>query len=146
MSCHDIGRGMDSVTQVVIKMYDTREITIKTALKLFTALKRGVYWCDGNEHEAVQSIFNCRCGNCLKRMKPGEKLFNIYDSPSEVTENSYDVLRNYKEDYAGWRFCTECFDKIISTVSNGSYSGAAARRYIEEKHQDSPEDFTVVED
>ena len=27
MSCHDIGRGMDSVTQVVIKMYDAGEIT-----------------------------------------------------------------------------------------------------------------------
>ena len=26
MSCHDIGRGIDSVTQVVIKMYDTEEI------------------------------------------------------------------------------------------------------------------------
>ena len=84
MSCHDIGRGMDSVTQVVIKMYDAGEITIKTALKLFTALKKGVYWCDGNENEAVQSIFNCRCGNCLKKMKTGEKLFNIYDSPSGI--------------------------------------------------------------
>ena len=27
MRCHDIGRGMDSVTQVVIKMYDAGEIT-----------------------------------------------------------------------------------------------------------------------
>ena len=35
MSCHDIGRGLDSVTRVVIEMYDTGEITIKTALKLF---------------------------------------------------------------------------------------------------------------
>ena len=43
MSCHDIGRGMDSITQVVIKMYDAEEITSKTALKLFSALKSGVY-------------------------------------------------------------------------------------------------------
>ena len=27
MSCHNIGRGMDSVTRVVIKMYDAGEIT-----------------------------------------------------------------------------------------------------------------------
>jgi hypothetical protein len=81
-------------------MYDTGEITIKTALKLFTALRNGVYWCDGNEHEAVRSIFNCRCGNCLKKMKPGEKFFDIDDSPSGVVENSDDILRNYKEDYA----------------------------------------------
>ncbi|MBO5731252.1 MAG: hypothetical protein J6R67_08645 [Treponema sp.] len=67
MSCHDIGRGMDSVTQVVIRMYDAGEINSKTALKLFTALKKGVHWCDGNEYEAVLSIFNCRCGNCLKK-------------------------------------------------------------------------------
>ena len=32
MSCHDIGRGIDSVTQVVIKMYDTEEIA---GLKIF---------------------------------------------------------------------------------------------------------------
>ena len=146
MSCHDIGRGMDSITQVVIKMYDAEEITSKTALKLFSALKSGVYWCDGNAHEAVQSIFNCRCGQCLKKMKPGEKLFNIYDAPGGVTENSNDILRNYQEDYAGWRFCTECFDNIISTVSNGNYSGEEARKYIEQKHQDRPEDFTVVEE
>lgn len=146
MSCHDIGRGLDSVTRVVIEMYDTGEITIKTALKLFTALRNGVYWCDGNEHEAVLSIFNCRCGNCLKKMKPGEKFFDIDDSPSGVIENSDDILRNYKEDYAGWRFCTECFDKIISTVSNGNYSGEDARKYIEQIHEDRPEDFTVVEE
>ena len=34
MSCHDIGRGMDSVTQVVIKMYDAGEITGLVFLKL----------------------------------------------------------------------------------------------------------------
>ena len=43
MSCHDIGRGMDSVTQVVIRMYDAGEINSKTVLKLFTALKKVVY-------------------------------------------------------------------------------------------------------
>lgn len=74
-------------------------------------------------------------------MKPEEKLFNIYDAPGGVTENSNDILRNYQEDYAGWRFCTECFDNIISTVSNGNYSGEEARKYIEQKHQDRPEDF-----
>ena len=79
-------------------------------------------------------------------MKPGEKFFDIDDSPSGVIENSDDILRNYKEDYAGWRFCTECFDKIISTVSNGNYSGEDARKYIEQIHEDRPEDFTVVEE
>lgn len=79
-------------------------------------------------------------------MKPGEKFFDIDDSPSGVVENSDDILRNYKEDYAGWRFCTECFDKIINTVSNGSYSGEDARKYIEQIHEDRPEVFTVVDE
>ena len=34
MSCHDIGRGMDSVTQFIIKMYDAGEITRLVFLKL----------------------------------------------------------------------------------------------------------------
>ena len=33
MSCHDIGRGMDSVTRVVRKMYDAGEITGLVFLK-----------------------------------------------------------------------------------------------------------------
>lgn len=143
MSCHNIGRGMDSVTQVVIEMYDKKELSKKTALKLFSALKAGVYWCDGNEYEAVESIMNCRCGKCLKKMKPSEKFYNVYDCSIFITGNPWKILNKYNEDYAGWRFCIDCFDEIINTVSQGKKSGEEARKYIEEYHKNRTENYTA---
>ena len=136
MSCHDIGRGMDSVTKVVIAMFDNEELTRDAALKLFTALKNGVHWCDGNENEAVASIIHCRCGKCLKEMKSGEKLFNIYDCSPLVGGNPWDILDNYNGDYGGWYFCKNCFDEIIKEVTDGKISGEAARNFIEESNED----------
>ena len=143
MSCHNIGRGMDSVTQVVIEMFDNGELNKESALKLFTALKNGVNWCDGNEGEAVESIINCRCGKCLKRMGSGEKFYDIYDCSMLVTGSTWNILENYNEDYGGWRFCKNCFDEILLIVSDGKISGEVARNYIEERHKESPENFTA---
>ena len=143
MSCHDIGRGMDSVTQVVIEMFDNGELSKPSALKLFMALKDGVNWCDGNEYEAVESIMDCRCGKCLKKMESGQKFYDIYDCSIFVTGSPWDILRNYKENYAGWRFCTTCFDEIINGVSEGKISGESARKYIEEEYKEALEKFTA---
>ncbi len=143
MSCHDIGRGMDSVTQVAIEMYDNGELNRNAALKLFTALKKGVNWCDGNEGEAVASIIYCRCGKCLRKMTTGEKFYDIHDASMSVTGSSWDILKNYKENYAGWYFCQDCFDEFINIVSEGKIFGKDARKCIEEEYKDSPENFTV---
>lgn len=79
-------------------------------------------------------------------MRLGDKLYNIYYCPTGIVKNSYDILNNYKEDYAGWRFCTNCFDEIISTVSKGNHPGGEARKHIEQKYENSPKNFTVVEE
>lgn len=78
MSCHNIGRGMDSVTKVVAQMYINNEITKDVAFRLFKALRKGVNWCDGNEYEATESISEVLCGRCLKQYSDGEKPVNLY--------------------------------------------------------------------
>ena len=131
MSCHDIGRGMDSVTKVVIKMYDNKELSRDAALKIFSSLRRGVHWCDGNEGEAVASIIDCRCGKCLKEIGDEEKLYDIDDCSDLISKSLWDVLDGYVKYYAGWYFCKDCFDEIIQEVSDGKISGEEARNYIE---------------
>lgn len=34
MSCHDIGNGMNYVAKLISEMYDTKEISKKTAVKI----------------------------------------------------------------------------------------------------------------
>lgn len=60
MSCHDIGRGMNSVVKVVLGLYDQEKFDRDTARLLFAACRKGVHWCDGNEDEAIASLRGCR--------------------------------------------------------------------------------------
>ena len=133
MSCHDIGRGMNSVTRVVIKMFDNGELSREAALKLLMALKLGVHWCDGNEYEAVASILDCRCGKCLKKIEEDENFYDIYECSPLVAERPMGILDNYNENYAGYFFCKDCFDNIIKAITNGKITGEVARKYIDER-------------
>lgn len=84
MSCHDIGRGMDSVTQVVAEMYINGEITKDVAYRLFRALQKGVHWCDGNEYEATASISNMLCGRCLKVYGENDDIIEAWDTIADL--------------------------------------------------------------
>ena len=81
MSCHDIGRGMSAVSKTVLDLYEEKQISKESAMKLILACRKGVHWCDGNEGEALEhknrtlisrlllqiklnSIFSC----CLKSL------------------------------------------------------------------------------
>ena len=77
MSCHDIGRGLNSVVGVVITLYDEGKLDIETARTIIVACRKGVHWCDGNEDEAVMRLRTCRCGKCLKVVKKGEELLPL---------------------------------------------------------------------
>lgn len=41
MSCHDIGRGMNFVSELISEMYDTGEISKESAVKIFRRLQKG---------------------------------------------------------------------------------------------------------
>lgn len=43
MSCHDIGRGLNSVVKVIIKEYDNGKFSQETAKKLIKACRKGVH-------------------------------------------------------------------------------------------------------
>ena len=89
MSCHDIGRGMDSVAKIVAEMYINGEITKEVAFRLFYALRKGVHWCDGNEDEATVSISKMLCGHCLKVYGEDDDILNLWDTIDDLHSKVY---------------------------------------------------------
>lgn len=139
MSCHDIGRGLNSVVKVIIKEYDNGKFSQKTAKKLIKACRKGVHWCDGNEPEAVEYLREHRCGHCLKKMTTGEKLYSLWDISSE-TNHKYNV--RYLDDsdentnIVSYRLCEDCFDKILLQKSKDKNLGYQERIFIIDNRND----------
>lgn len=59
MGCHRIGLGMNSVVEKSIEMFKNEEIGLNACKKIIVACRNGVYWCDGNEDEAIACIIDC---------------------------------------------------------------------------------------
>ena len=117
MSCHDIGRGMNSVVKEIITLLDNNELSKEAAKKLIKSCLRGVYWCDGNEGEAVNYISHYLCGMCLKKVPKGE---NLYELP-------YDVWNKIHEDVFHGAVCKDCLEKLgikekYAIESTGEYA------------------------
>ena len=130
MSCHDIGRGLNSVVDVVVELYDHGKISRDAALKITHAARNGVHWFDGNEDEAVDSILRKRCGYCLRKMEPGEPLYPVckyyYHWPYPVEEDFQEILATYM-------LCTDCYDTLVERSSGDPAAGPNGRKGIEEK-------------
>ena len=100
MSCHEIGRGMNHVAELVAEMYDAKEISKDAAVKLFRRLQEGVRFCDGNEEEAVSCISN-RCGICMEKLQEGDALYLPF----------FDVLQEHPE-AASEYLCEACMCRL----------------------------------
>lgn len=106
MSCHSIGRGMNSVVKVVISLVDERKIEIEPAKEIIEACKKGVNWCDGNEYEAIACIDGQRCGNCLVTIKDRENVVNA-DEVRESLDERYGLIVTDV-------LCDQCFKLLKS--------------------------------
>ncbi len=115
MSCHDIGRGMASVANVVIDLYEEERIGKDVAMILIHACRKGVHWCDGNEGEAIDTVIEAGyCGLCFEEK---EDLSSVYDNDLGYPDR-YDVFRAYDKTAAHYFLCPECKAKVISEYRN----------------------------
>ena len=135
MSCHEIGHGMNSVVEEVVVLYDAGEIALEPAKKIIYKARRGVWFCDGNEYEAVECIED-RCGYCMKKAEPGKRLYNVY------------ATKSYQSDYSGGRerlkkldgrlahtyLCASCFDKLAPEILGDGVSAEEERKGIDEEY------------
>jgi len=110
MSCHDIGRGMASVANVVIELYEGGQIGKDAAIRLVRACRKGVHWCDGNEDEAMETVVEAGyCGLCFEKK---EGLSSVYDNGIAYPDK-YDVFKAYDKTAAHDCLCPECKAKVI---------------------------------
>lgn len=97
MSCHRIGLGMNSVVEKSIEMFENEEIGLNACKKIIVACRNGIYWCDGNEDEAIACIIDCYCGNCLRKLHQEHRI--------RVDRNRYDVVTHY--------LCEDCYQHLV---------------------------------
>ena len=128
MSCHDVGRAMNSVVKVAIELYDAEKIDKEATIKIIRACARGVNWCDGNEYEATDYIRRCRCGRCLKMVPKGEKLYSVWYVSHDVPK-PYDIRKEFS--LASDGLCMECFDLVMNQHCGDQNAGERERKYIE---------------
>lgn len=131
MSCHSIGRGMNSVVNKVLEMYDAEELTADATKKIIAEARKGVHWCDGNEWEAIASIRRSRCGRCLKVMPSGTPLYSVWDI--SVQKNILDQTPD--EVLASDGLCLECFDCVVNQALDDDEAGIRERKHIEGRYE-----------
>ena len=130
MSCHNIGAGLNEVVRMTISLFDKEQISRESAKKIIATCRVAVNWCDGNEGEATEYISNCRCGNCLKLVPKGEKLYSTWDLPRDFRmEKDIDEGR-LRIAYDG--LCEECFDDVINPFCDEEYDTEKLKKYIED--------------
>lgn len=112
MSCHDIGRGVNSVAKTVLELYEENRFDKSTARALLRACRMGVYWCDGNEDEATESaVKEGYCGLCMEK---SEKLTHVFDNGLPYPDK-FKVFKPYDDTAAHHYLCPECMGKALSS-------------------------------
>lgn len=111
MSCHNIGRGLNHVVKKIIELYDENKISKEVAINLIVRARDAVVVCDGNEYEAVDCIFDRRCGGCLEEVKT----VDIFEVSNELDIDSlfFELWRKISDNFTHWCLCKECFYNII---------------------------------
>lgn len=99
MSCHNIGKGMNSVVEVVIDLFEHDRIDLNACKEIIRACKQGVHWCDGNSEEAIACINESYCGNCLKRIDYEEKI------RVSTYQKDYQCVTRY--------LCKDCYNRLV---------------------------------
>lgn len=132
MSCHHIGRGMNTVTRKTVELLDEERITLDVAKELIKTARNGVNWCDGNDYEAVAYILQNRCGCCLKKIEPGKPMYSLEDTDLSYNEQNK-LFKKTSDSVVASYLCPECFDKVMNEFMHEDNAGEVQRKYIEEK-------------
>ena len=111
MSCHNIGTGINTITQVVIKMYEEKQMTKGAFVAIINACKNGVHWCDGNEGEAIIALMEAGyCGLCFEKKNVLE---DIFDKGEVAYLEIEEAFSNMKESPTHYCFCKKCKKRIL---------------------------------
>ena len=131
MSGHDVGRAMNSVGKVVLRLYDEGRLPLEEAREILIATKNGVHWCDGNEYEGTAQLSKNHCGHCLRKFDVGTPPYSIWDLTWGLPDrNRLDC--HPEMPLASSYLCSECFDRLFELHTGDSEAGPRQRTTIEE--------------
>lgn len=142
MSCHDIGRGMNNVVRVTMRLMDEGKISKEAAKVIVQCCAKSVYWCDGNEYEATDYIRRCICGKCMTLVPKGEKLYSIWRI-KDPFKRVPAIARQF--DLATGSLCEACFDSIFNKYYGDDTAGERERQFIEAHSNNSDEYLSTGE-
>lgn len=109
MSCHDIGHGLNSVSESIMDLYIGKRISIEDTKLLLNKAKSAVYYCDGNEYEAIACLkYNDICSACLKSK---DELYQLMDEISYNSEIYEEIDTNPY--YVDTIMCKDCARKLL---------------------------------
>lgn len=146
MSCHNIGHALNDVVLVILDKYSQGKINIETARELIQACYAAVGWCDGNYYEAVDCCRENRCGRCLQKLSPGNKLYDLGDAIMLADRNS--LLKTYAplqkavykrsrafeiaESLAAYpNVCEKCLNDILDAITGSRDKSKELRTLVE---------------
>ena len=136
MSCHDIGRGMNTVVYKTMGLYQSGKIEKQAAKEIIEKCRKGVNWCDGNEYEAIDCIEGRVCGYCMNIVNKNEKMYRLYDALYWDTIKKIEAKIS-DEKLITFSYCKECFKNLLSM----QYDDDKCKEIIEK--MDKEENFVL---
>lgn len=103
MSCHNIGHGINTITELLIEQYRKGEISKEAYRALLIRCGRAVNYCDGNDYEALEALSSAGiCGFCL------EENNQLLDNTRDIYPGDTVKLGNIQEKVVYGHLCSEC--------------------------------------
>ena len=102
---------MNAVSQTVLDLYEEKQISKESTMRLILACRKGVHWCDGNENEAMEEVVERGyCGMCFEKTM---ELTNVYENDL-CYPNCYKVFDDYDNTAAHYWLCPNCKNRVIT--------------------------------
>lgn len=119
MSCHDIGRALNSVQEKILELYEAKKLDKEITRELLLVSTKAVWWCDGNEYEATKTFDLSYCGNCLEQGAEGDYLYSLWEADVKQDFSArYKFLSAFEKKHrlVGSYLCEKCFEKALKEL------------------------------
>lgn len=114
MYCQEIDGGINSVSEIVIQLYEEGQINKAIARRLLNACRKGALLCWGDETAGMKSVIDKGfCGMCMEKSEQLQSIYRGGDFPLEYNNYALNEIRNT---VAHLFLCPECREKALARL------------------------------